>query len=442
MRFDATDLEKGPPPAEQLPERLSWILQKLIDSQSFQRLRFIRQNGLTNLTFHGAEHTRFTHSLGVMHIAKIMYERICRNMSEKEDCDTKLQICVAALIHDIGHGPFSHSMEEILRNNDISFDHEQMTIRFINDNDSPIHQILTAVDPKLPSALSAFFDKKQRKEDHWKYKIVSSQLDADRLDYTQRDALFAGIRGHGFDAERILDLIYHYQNNIAVERGATEAIEAYLVTLDQAYRAIYYHHTVRAATQMLISMFERAFNLRKGGDKAVLPIMPYGLKNPIAELFEKGEKINLATYSQLSEFHCWAMIDMWRSHPDRILSELATRILQRNLFKAIEVDPQSFNKTQTLLNKARDLTREHYPAAEGWTDADTYFVRYDDPTRTSYKVYDWRPESAADSIWLVGDGIPAIPLENDENISIVQAFKQKRYFDRIIVPEEIRKKLL
>ena len=97
MRFDATDLEKGPPSKEQLPERVSWILQKLIDSKSFQRLRFIRQNGLANLTFHGAEHTRFTHSLGVMHLAKIMYERICRNMSEKEDCDTKLQTCVAAL---------------------------------------------------------------------------------------------------------------------------------------------------------------------------------------------------------------------------------------------------------------------------------------------------------------------------------------------------------
>ncbi|NWG26338.1 MAG: HD domain-containing protein [Pseudorhodoplanes sp.] len=435
-------MDQPPPQKNAAAERLSWALQKIISSQPFQRLRFIRQNGLTNLAFHGAEHTRFTHSLGVQHLARTMYERICRNTSEQEDCDVKLETCIAALVHDVGHGPFSHAMEEILRSNNVAFDHEQMTLRFIREDSSPINRILNDIDPQLPESLRSFFDKKLRKADHWKYKIVSSQLDADRLDYSQRDALFAGIRGHGFDAERILDLIYHNEANIAVERGAIEAIEAYLVTLDQLYRAIYYHHTVRAATQMLISLFERAWVLHKEGDKAVLPLQAGGRPHPMAELFEHGDKIDLATYSQLSEFHCWTLIESWQRHADKVLAELARRILERRLFKAIEVDPQNFTKTQTLLNKAKELTLELYPEAEGWHSSQEHFVRYDDPTRTSYKVYDWRPESTADSIWLVAEDGSATPLENDEKSPIVQAFKGKRYFDRIIVPPEVRRKLL
>jgi HD superfamily phosphohydrolase len=229
IRFEDVNLDAACPAAPHTA-RQSWLARKIIDCPIFQRLRFIRQNGLANLVFHGAEHTRFTHSIGVGYLAEVMHDRICRNMGEQQDDGTKLSTVVAALIHDLGHGPFSHTMEEILAENGVAFDHEKMTLRYILEQDSEVHRLIRTVDAELPQRLAKFFDKTLRDEDHWSYKIVSSQLDADRLDYLHRDALFAGIRGHGFDLERILDLLSHHDGkSIGVERGALEAIERILL---------------------------------------------------------------------------------------------------------------------------------------------------------------------------------------------------------------------
>ena len=128
-----------------------------------------------------------------MHVARTLYERISRNMSEAEDDSVKLLVQVAALIHDVGHGPFSHTMEEILKENKVDFDHESMTKRFITDSDSGINKLLCEYDSQLPGLLVPFFDSTTRRQEHWSFRLVSSQMDADRLDYVQRDALFAGL---------------------------------------------------------------------------------------------------------------------------------------------------------------------------------------------------------------------------------------------------------
>ncbi len=219
LRFEDVDLSK--PPSKNSAAMISWSARQIIDCIPFQRLRFIRQNGLANLVFHGAEHTRFTHSLGVAHLAQLMYERICRNMDSEEDDEIKFCTVIAALIHDVGHGPFSHALEEILSENGVPFHHENMTLKLLLDPESPINKFIAGIDKSLPEKIAAYFEQERRKQDHWAYKIVSSQLDADRLDYLQRDALFCGIRGQGFDLERILDLLCHSEEKrIAVERGA------------------------------------------------------------------------------------------------------------------------------------------------------------------------------------------------------------------------------
>lgn len=435
VRFDAVDLNV-------LPEdtgRMSWLCQKLIDTPHFQRLRFIRQNGLANLVFHGAEHSRFTHSIGVHHVAKQMYERICRNSSESESSEWKLLTVIAALLHDVGHGPFSHTLEEILKEVDVKFHHEEMTKRFISDPDSDIYKILVQIDNKLPENLILFFDKKMRKQDHWVYRVVSSQLDADRLDYVQRDALFAGLRGHGFDFERMLDLLNHHENRIAVDRGATEALESYLVSLDQLYRAIYYHHAVRSATQMLMSLMRRAVNLHRNGDRSIFASLADGEPHPICDLLEKGSSMDLRRYQRLTEYGLWYLIEAWQGHGDKILSELSARILNRKLLKTIEVDQTDFRRTSALMEQAKVLVARMYPDAP---EAVEHFVLYDEPSRTSYKRYDWKSESRDESIWLVGRGKKEAPLEDDDDSTIIQSFKSKRYFPRLIVPSEVRQKLL
>jgi uncharacterized protein len=431
LRFENVDLSAGCP--TRFGASLSWIARKIIDCPAFQRLRFIRQNGLANLVFHGAEHTRFTHSLGVAHLAQIMYERVCRNMNEQEDEQTKLLTIVAALVHDVGHGPFSHTLEEILEEAGVSFHHENMTLRFVLDPESEIHGFLKQVDAAAPEKIAAFFEQERRAADHWSYKVVSSQLDADRLDYLQRDALFAGIKGQGFDLERILDLLCSSDGKrIAVERGATEAIEAYLVTLDLLYRSIYYHHTVRAATCMLLSLFRRAVHLHRQGDKSIF----VDNDGPLVKLIEKGENIGVVHYSQLTEVQAWACIYSWQNHPDHILRALASGIIHRRLFKAIELVDMGFSEVKQLEQRAKELTKKCFKTFP--TDVADYFVIYDNTERTSYKTYDWRPESAGDSIWIVEDGKEDHPLESDHDSTIVQAFRNKRYFPRLIVPSEVR----
>ncbi len=429
IRFDPTDSKSE----QMLPAaRSSSILQKIIDTQEFQRLRYIRQNGLANLVFHGAEHSRFTHSLGVMHVARTMFERISRNMSEIEDDSVKLLVQVAALIHDVGHGPFSHTMEEILKDNKIPFHHETMTKRFIVEGDSEINKILREHDPKLPELLIPFFDNNIRTEEHWKFRLVSSQMDADRLDYVQRDALFAGLRGHGFDIERVLDLLYHHENSIAVDRGAIEAVESYLVTIDQLYRAIYYHHAVRAATQMLMSVFSRAVKLHLGGDFTVFPAVG-GRTHPMASLLADGERVDLSTYLRLTDFSLWSRVEDWQFHPDKILSDLSKRVMKRNLLKTIPFDISKYKDSQSLIDRAKARIAELYG-----TEALDYYLMVDEPSRTSYKSYNWRPDTPVDSIWLIGGGGKPIPLEDEDENEVVRAFKVKKYFRRLILPGEVR----
>jgi HD superfamily phosphohydrolase len=355
-------------------------------------------------------------------------------MTTEEDEQTKLCTIIAGLVHDVGHGPFSHTLEEILAEAEIAFHHEHMTLRYILDPESEVNAILVQADKHLPEKIAAFFEQERREQDHWSYKIVSSQLDADRLDYLQRDALFAGIRGQGFDLERILDLLRSSDGKrIAVERGATEALEAYLMTLDLLYRSIYYHHTVRAATRMLLSLFRRAVALHRSGDKTV-----FG-ETPLVRLIEKGEEISLADYSRLTEIDAWACVYGWQEHADPILKELACCIVRRRLFKAIDLKDMGFPTLKSLEEKAKAMTKELYSTFP--PEVVDYFVAYDGPERTSYKIYDWRPESADDSIWLVDDSGEEHPLEGDHDSTIVQAFKNKRYFPRLIVPEGVRDRL-
>jgi len=432
IRFEPVDT-RAPPLDLEGEQRLSWVLQKLIEAPEFQRLRGIRQNGLANLVFHGAEHSRFSHSMGVAHLARTMFERLCRNSSIPEDSFDKLQVAGASLIHDVGHGPFSHTLEEILKENGIPFHHEEMTRRFTTEKGSAINSILHAVDGELPKLVCSFFDK-ERLTDHWKYRIVSSQMDADRLDYTQRDALFAGVRGHGFDIERLLDLVFIHENSMAVDRGAIESVEAYLVTLDHLWRSIYYHHAVRSATKMVTSLFRRAVYLHRNGDKAVFPSGPRG-EHYLARLVKDGSEVPLPIYQRLSDATLWELVDWWRDSKDRVLSDLSNRLVARRLFKSVGIDPVEIKDFLALQDRAREATKEWLGGEDALVD---YYLMLDDPDRTSYKRYDWKTESRRDSIWMRGGGKPDAPIEEEGESNLIEALKRTRLFHRLIMPEEIR----
>lgn len=439
LRFDNVDVN-SPVPSSDSDIRSSWLLRKLIDAPEFQRIRFIRQNGLANLVFHGAEHSRFAHSMGVSHLAHQMYDRVVRNMGEQSDGSIRLTVGVAALLHDIGHGPFSHTLEQILFALGVEFDHETMTQRIITDPDTDINKLLREIDDTFPEQVVRYINKQRRQDDRWEYKLVSSQLDADRLDYLLRDAQCAGIHGPSFDLARLLDLLHQVEGKyIAIEEGGLETVEAYIVALDQMYRAVYYHHAIRAAGAVLESCIARAVELHRSGAKGIFLDLGQN-EHPLARLVELGEEMELNGYLRLGEHHIWTLVEYWIDSEDLILKDLASRIYRRRIFKSIDLDSKHFKRANLLKERAEELAIAMLPHVTRETV--NYYVSVDEPSRTSYKRYNFKPDGASESIWIMGDKREAKPIEEDEGTKLVPALIDAYHAHRLIYPEEIRDKLL
>ena len=297
--------------------RLGGIVCDLIDTAEVQRLRFVRQLGLASLVFHGAEHSRFAHCMGVAHIAR----RICDRFVGELDDDQRIATVAAALLHDLGHAPFSHVLERVF-----GFHHEELSAAILTNPESEAHRVLAAIDPAMPGQVVALIRGEPRGVAR---DIVSSQLDADRFDYLLRDAHMTGAAVGRFDLERILLMLRYDDEGMLVDVRAYEAVEGYLVARYHMYRLIYFHRAVRCAETMLERAFARARWLARQGDARVLPRGPFG--RWIAGEAQLGSDV-----AQVTDFDAWALLAQWREHPDRVLSSLATGVLTRRLFKANE----------------------------------------------------------------------------------------------------------
>lgn len=433
IRFYRTPLD-APCPKE-ADRAISWIIPKLINTQVFQRLRHARQNALSNYVFYGLEHSRFTHSIGVYHVADTMYQAVVRNTNEDISDDiSRISVAVAALLHDIGHGPFSHSLEELVRGLKMPFHHERMTIRFILE-DPEIQEVLNGYDPNLAEEVTGYIDKSRQKREHWSYKVVSSQFDADRIDYMMRDSQLAGFKGQGFDLPRLLDLIYASHNRVVIDRHATEALESYLITLMHLYIAIYYHKGVRGATATLLATLRRAFDLHSE-DKAKV----FENTHPLALLLKHGEKIELQDYRKLTEYQIWNLISDWTSSEDRILADLSKRLLGRQSFKGSDFDYHSQNDPSDILDQIRAEIAAQLQVSED--EVKRYYFREDNPDRTGYTAYNWlSPKGGDQSIWLGTPGEDPIPIELETQNEIFKGLREKRIFSRLLYPSEVHKKV-
>lgn len=379
---------------------LDAFVKALINTDAMQRLRWVRQNGLAHFVFNSMEHSRFAHSLGVAFVARRMIDRILFNsgLGKCEEAWTwKYETVAAALLHDIGHGPFSHSLEEILRAinpnlpTDEQFDHEKMTLQLIRE-DTEVNKVLKNCREDLPERVAQFFIKKdERTEDHWRYRIVSSQLDADRLDYILRDARMAGLIGAGFDLDRILQHLYVRDLNdtyFILDRKAIEALESALLVNDQLYRAVYYHRKVRTATAMMQTLLLRVAylaKLAKDDEKSVENL--FKRKNhPLLQLMQNGKNVDFQAYLNLTENHIWALIEEWREHSDPILKDYAGRLWSRNMHSAVEISghDDGRRKEEEALQK---LVYTKY-LNQSKEDLHRYYVLSDTSRRKSYKEGD------------------------------------------------------
>ncbi len=308
------------------------VIWDLIGTKEFQRLRRIKQLGTTFLTFHGAEHSRFNHSLGVYEIVRRIVDDVFR---DREDWNKELRLLTlcAALLHDLGHGPFSHSFEKVF-----DFDHEAFTQQIIL-GDTEVNKVLRRVDPSFPKEVAEIIGKTS--EHKLVISLISSQIDADRMDYLQRDAYYTGVSYGHFDMERILRVMRPREDFVVIKKSGMHAVEDYIMSRYQMYWQIYFHPVTRSAEVILTKILHRAKDLYH---------QSYKFKHePVHFHSSFNNKMSLGDFLKLDEAIILFYFQMWQEEDDPILSDLCNRFVNRNLFKYVEFDPaKEYKKTAEL----------------------------------------------------------------------------------------------
>lgn len=309
------------------------VIWDLIATPEFQRLRRIKQLGTTYFTFHGAEHSRFNHSLGVYEIVRRIIENIKDdpNWNEEEEL---LTLC-AALLHDIGHGPFSHSFEKVFQ-----LDHEKFTQQIILGKTS-VNRVLKEVAPEFPEKVAQVINKTY--EDQLVVSLISSQIDADRMDYLLRDAYYTGVSYGQFDMERILRVMRPHKNEIVIKSTGMHAIEDYILSRYQMYWQVYFHPVSRSAEVILTKIFKRVKELSEQDYK-------FSVEPTLLLSFFKGE-VDLKDYIQLDESVIYYYFQRWQQEEDPILRDLSDRFVTRRLFKYVPFHPEEDGATYEKLCK-------------------------------------------------------------------------------------------
>uniref|UniRef100_B8HWC4 Metal dependent phosphohydrolase n=1 Tax=Cyanothece sp. (strain PCC 7425 / ATCC 29141) TaxID=395961 RepID=B8HWC4_CYAP4 len=318
-----------------------WLLIQLIDTPAFQRLRRIRQLGTASLTFHGAEGSRFTHSLGVMAIARRVFDRLVRRYPKLKPY-RPLVLC-ASLLHDIGHGPFSHTAEDIFQG-----DHELWTRRILREF-PPVRQLLDHFSPTLVADLEQIYLKHYPIPLIWQ--LVSSQLDCDRLDYLMRDSYFTGASYGKLDLDRII-LAMNYDpvsQQLVVVRKGQAAIEHYLVVRYFMYAQVYNHPKNIAAAWGLERAFHRARVLLKNNLLTADPTVT-------AWLSQSNQHLNLKEYLAADDNVFNYHLHLWQQNSqDSVLVDLCRRYLDRDLLKALDITHLKAEQQQDLQHKTELL---------------------------------------------------------------------------------------
>ncbi len=343
------------------------LLLALVDTPEFQRLRRIRQLGATYGTYHGAEHSRFGHSLGVMWIMTKILDRFQR-LGVPVDAWTRTVAVCAALLHDVGHGPLSHALEGILTPGR----HHEAWTREILLGETAIGRALAAHSAELPAAVAAVL------EGSWPgprfvTSLVSSQLDVDRMDYLLRDSLYTGVTYGRFDLERLINTLLVVDGDVVLMRKGVVAAEEYLLARYLMYWQVYLHKTTRGQEAIIRQVWRRAKELWQQGGLAPHEVPP-SLHRALAD------SVGLEEYLRLDDLDMLYACKLWAGHEDRILRDLAGRFLDRRLLKPVFKVPHAEVPLDRHLEAARELVRRH-----GW-DPD-YYLLVDRTTDVAYDTY-------------------------------------------------------
>jgi HD superfamily phosphohydrolase len=322
----------------------SELIYDIIQHPYFQRLRYIKQLGLSNLVYPGAQHTRFHHALGAMHLMG----RALGTLRAKgvEISEQELEAAqIAILLHDIGHGPLSHTLEQTLLE---GVPHESLSYLFMKSLNQQFNG-------QLELALQFFRNSYPRKFFH---QLISGQLDIDRLDYLKRDSFFTGVMEGTIGIDRIIELLNVHNGMLVVEEKGIFSIESFLHARRLMYWQVYLHKTSVSAERMLVNLIRRAQYLSHADDSlpASEPLKLFLRQNYTLAEFSTQPDL-LETFGQLDDSDIWGAIKLWRDHPDEILSGLCNRLLIRELFQiSLRVDP--IKKTE--IEKVRQAVHQSF----------------------------------------------------------------------------------
>ena len=339
----------------------------IFNHPSFQRLRRIQQMALAQLVYPGAVHTRLHHSLGA-------YQLMCNAINELRDKGVEItpeeaQAAKAAiLMHDIGHGPYSHALENVLIK---GVHHEALSLLIMNQLNEDPNPVLNG---KLRMAIQIFTNQYPKTFLH---QLISGQLDVDRLDYLSRDSFFTGVSEGVVGYERILKMLNVKENILLVEEKGVNSVEKFLVSRMLMYWQVYRHKTVIAAENMLVKIIQRAKELAKAKDPFIATggILDYFLSNEFTSI----EAIDLTAYCQLDDTDIMFAIKKWQSHTDPVLSLLCNRLLNRKIYKC---QLQSEPITDAALSQALAATKARF----NLEDTDAAFLCFKGATsNTLYK---------------------------------------------------------
>ena len=319
------------------------ILYDLMEHPYFQRLRRIKQLALSDLVYPGANHTRFQHALGAMHLMEEAITSLRSKNLDITDTETEAAL-IAILLHDIGHGPYSHVLERTIVKD---VPHETLSLLFMQE-------LNREFGGKLDVAIEIFRKKYPKK---FLCQLVSSQLDMDRLDYLRRDSFFTGVTEGIIGSDRIIKMLHVSGDELVVEAKGIYSIEKFLLARRLMYWQVYLHKTVIAADQMLMNIMRRARQLIRSGEELfVTPGLRYFLYDYDPARIEQNPQEVLQNYARLDDNDISIAIKMWMTHNDSALSRLAANFVNRRLFR-IEVKNKPFtvDRIDLLRRQAAEL---------------------------------------------------------------------------------------
>ncbi len=393
------------------------LIARLIDTAEFQRLRRIRQLGLAHFAYQAAEHSRFTHSLGAYHLATRILERLSSKYPISTDDRTAVR--VAALVHDVGHGPFSHVVESIL-----GFHHEDFSVETVLSDETELGRTVSAFSPELAENVADIVRGKFRPVALGQ--LVSSELDVDRMDYLLRDSLMTGVKYGIFDLEWVIKSLEIDEANdrLYVSAPGIYAVEDYLQARYYMYRQVYFHRTLRSAEAVLHSLLRRALEIFQNGGQV------WFAKGTAFEKILDEQKLGLKEHLSLDDSDVLFHIKQWRSSEDKVLADLSDRFLSRRLFKAFDLDMPDAEREE-FVERVRGIVAVHGLDPK-------YYVIEDKAGEVANYFYSPADSKTKDQIF-IEDGFSRSSIREISEVSAAVRGLQKGYrIHRLCFPAEFK----